>query len=81
MGLSITFYFANGDEHYVHMSYSSYWERIFPLFTDEDFELDLSPPDGKIVEGECVVRMWEVCKQARYIDFRDTRVPIKMMQC
>ena len=81
MGLTIVFYFANGDEHDVHMCYSSYWDRIVPLFTEEERDKWHMCCGDEIIEGEYVVRTWEVCRQAGYINPQDDRVPVKMLHC
>ena len=82
MGRCIEFTFENGDKHDVSMSYSSYWSRIRPLFTDEDYDkYDMCYPDSVHVMGGFATRMWDVCKLAGYVDLQDTRIPVSVMFC
>ena len=82
MGRSIEFAFENGDKRYVNMSYSSFWSRIHPLFTDEDYEnYDMGYPEDVHVKGGFADRMWQICKMAGYVDPKDTRIPVSVMFC
>ena len=82
MGQCIEFTFENGDTHDVSMSYNSYWNRIRPLFTDEDYnKYDMCLSDSVPFKGEFATRMWEVCKLAGYVDLQDTRSPVSVMFC
>ena len=85
MGQCIEFTFENGDTHDVSMSYTSYWSRIRPLFTDKNYDkYDMCPPDIFQlfpIKGEFATRMWKVCKLAGYVDLQDTRSPVSVMFC
>ena len=82
MSRRIEFLFEDGDIHYVRMSYSSFWGRIHPLFTEEDYETyDMCNAGMVVVTGGFAGRMWDICKQAGYVEPQDTRIPVSVMFC
>ena len=79
----LLFIFENGDLHRVEMSKNSFWIRIEPLFTTQDYvkyELVRSclTPCSPL-SGEIVTRMWDICKMANFVSQQDTRRPVTLI--
>ena len=80
----LLFIFENGDLHRVEMSKDSFWIRIEPLFTTQDYikyELVRSclSPSCSPLSGEVVTRMWDICKMANFVNQQDARGPVTLI--